>query len=145
MSNPKLNTAFDYQYEKLAIKYLENCKTNMVRVINPIEFDILNGNFTADEIKSSIMSLKSNKSPGIDYIPAEFLKASVYIISYDVAELFNYVIENREFPDRWAIGLRSPIYKSGMKINTKKMIAELQCYWYLKNYSKFLFKGVWNL
>ena len=91
----------------------------MVRVINPIEFDILNRNFTADEIKSSIMSLKSNKSPGIDYIPAEFLKAGVDIISYDVAELFNYVIENREFPERWAIGLRSPIYKSGMKINTK--------------------------
>ena len=65
------------------------------------------------------MSFKSNKSPGIDYIPAEFLNAGVDIISYDVAELFNYVIENREFPERWAIGLRSPIYKSGMKINTK--------------------------
>ena len=44
------------------------------------------------------MSLKSNKSPGIDYIPAEFIKAGVDIISYDVAELFNYAIENRDFP-----------------------------------------------
>ena len=54
------------------------------------------------------MSLKSNKSPGIDYIPAEFLKAGVDIISNHVAELFNYVIENRDFPENWAIGLLIP-------------------------------------
>ena len=64
------------------------------------------------------MSLKSNKAPGIAYIPAEFLKAGVDIISYDITELFNYMIEDRDFPERWAIGLRSPIYKSGIKIDT---------------------------
>ena len=63
------------------------------------------------------MSLKSNKSPGVDYTPAEFLKAGVDIISNDVAKLFNYVIENRDVPENWAIGLRYPIYKSGIKIN----------------------------
>ena len=64
------------------------------------------------------MSLKSNKSPGIDYIPAEFLKAVLDIISNDVPELFNYMIENRDFLENWATGLRNPIYKSGIKINT---------------------------
>ena len=62
------------------------------------------------------MSLKSNKAPGIDY--AEFLKAGVDIISYDIAELFTYMIEDRDFPERWGIGLRNPMYKSGIKIDT---------------------------
>ena len=109
MSEIKPNAEFDYKYEKQAIEYFENSKSTIASEINPVEFDILNRNFTADEIKSSIMSLKSNKSPGIDYIPAEFLKAGVDIISNDVAELFNYVIENRDFPENWAIGLRNPI------------------------------------
>ena len=118
MSEIKPNAEFDYKYEKQAIEYFENNKSTIASEINPVEFDILNRNFTADEIKSSIMSIKSNKSPGIDYIPAEFIKAGVDIISNDVAELFNYVIENRDFPENWAIGLRNPIYKSGIKINT---------------------------
>ena len=118
ISEIKPNAEVDYKYEKPAIKYCENSKSTIASDINPVEFDILNRNFTADEIKSSIMSLKSNRSPGIDYIPAEFLKAGVDIISNDVAELFNYVIENIDFPENWAIGLRNPIYKSGIKINT---------------------------
>ena len=118
LSNLKRNEAFDYQYDEKAIKYLEDDKSTISPAINPIEFDILNRNFTASKIKSSILSLKSNKAPGIDYIPAEFLKAGVDIISYDIAELFNYLIEDMNFPERWAIGLRSPIYKSGIKIDT---------------------------
>ena len=109
LSNLKRNKTSDYQYEEKAIKYLEDDKSTMSPAVNPIEFDILNRNFTASEIKSSILSLKSNKALCIDYILDEFLNAGVDIISYDIAELFNYMIEDRNFPERWAIGLRSPI------------------------------------
>ena len=68
----------------MAIKYPPNCKT-INRTIIPIELDIWNRNFTADEIKSSTMSFKFNKSPDIDNIPAAFLNAGIDIISYYVA------------------------------------------------------------
>ena len=31
--------------------------------------------------------------------------------------VFNYIVEQRTFPDHWAEGLRSPIFKSGSKWN----------------------------
>ena len=48
----------NYQYEEKAIKYLEDDKSTISPAINPIEFDILNRNFTAIEIKSSKNVLK---------------------------------------------------------------------------------------
>ena len=139
MSNLKHYIAFDYQYEENAIKYLEDDKSTISPAINPIEFDILDRYFTASEIKSSILSLKSNNAPGIGYIHAEFLKAGVDIISYDIAKLFKYMIEDGDFPKRLAIGLRSPINKSGIKID-KIIIAGFTCHQFSKKYSKFQFK-----
>ena len=118
MSNLKHYKAFDYQYEENAIKYLEDDKSTISPAINPIEFDILDRYLSASKIKSSILSLKSNKAPGIGYIHAGFLKAGVDIISYDIAKLFKYMIQDGDFPERLAIGLRSPINKSGIKIDT---------------------------
>ena len=83
-----------------------------------VEHDILNRNFTVDEIKSSINSLRNKKSPGIDCIPAEFLKHCRDVVSDDITELFNYIIENGDFPETWAEGLRNPIFKTRLKIET---------------------------
>ena len=88
----KPNAAFDYKYEEQAIRFIKSSKLTIASDINPVEFDILNSNLTADEIKSSRMSLKSNKSH------AEFINAGVDIIYYDVAELFNSAIGIRDFP-----------------------------------------------
>ena len=38
-------------------------------------------------------------------------------MSSDLCDLFNYMIEKREFPDIWAEGIRSAIYKSGAKLD----------------------------
>ena len=83
-----------------------------------MEYEILNSNFTVDEINASINTLRNNKSPGIDCIPSEFWKHCRDIISEDITELFNYIIETREFPETRAEGLRSPIFKSGVKMET---------------------------
>ena len=32
--------------------------------------------------------------------------------------MFNYMIEHRDFPETWTEGLRSPIFKSGAKLET---------------------------
>ena len=62
------------------------------------------------------MSLKNNKSPGVDNIPAEFLKHNTSDnLVKDITLLFNYILESAEFPDFWCEGLRNPIFKSGSR------------------------------
>ena len=64
--------------------------------------EIMNSNFTENEIKDIINQLKNNKSAGIDSIPAEFVKCCSDVIAVDMADMFNYALEKREFPDIWA-------------------------------------------
>ena len=45
--------------------------------------DLINDNFTVDEIRNSIRELKNNKSAGQDHIPAEFVK----ICSKDLVDI----------------------------------------------------------
>ena len=117
-SHPEKNILFDYKYEMEAIAYLTN-GPSIPMVLNSDEYDILNKNFTVDEVTVAIDYLKNNKSAGIDSIPAEFLKATKINISQDLADLFNYIIETRNFPVDWAVGLRSAIHKSGSKFDTR--------------------------
>ena len=95
-----------------------NCKNNNPK-INPTSHDLLNENFSHDEISKAIDKLKNNKSPGIDGIPAEFLKTCKSSFIADLTNLFNYIIETREFPRIWTEGIRSPIYKAGSKSDCK--------------------------
>jgi len=57
--------------------------------------------------------LKTNKSPGYDRIPSELIKYLNDLVASDITMMLNYIIELREFPDTWAEGLRTPVYKSG--------------------------------
>ena len=82
-------------------------------------YDILNNNFTLDEINSAIAGLKCNKSPGIDSIPAEFIKQCSDAIAPDLTDLFNYIIEMRQFPESWAEGIRTSVYKAGPRNDPK--------------------------
>ena len=118
LSHPEPNELFDYSFESEAIAYL-NSKDNFIPyTVYSNEFDSINRNFTLDEVISAIDYLKNGKSPGIDCIPPEFLKASKSTIANDLVLIFNYIIECRDFPTDWAIGLRSAVHKSGAKSST---------------------------
>ena len=118
LSNPKQNDLFDYSYETEAIQYL-NSKDNFIPyTVYSNESDIINRNFTVSEVEAAIDYLKNGKSAGIDCIPPEFIKASKSSISQDLCHIFNYIIENRDFPSDWAVGLRSAIHKTGVKSST---------------------------
>ena len=78
-----------------------------------LEQFILNQNFSTDEMKTVIDSRKSHKSPGIDAIPAEFIKHCKDILADDITMVLNYIVEERIFPDIWSEGLRSAVFKSG--------------------------------
>ena len=82
------------------------------------EIELLNDYFTLEEISIAIDSLKNNKSPGADYIPPEFIKICKSELQEDITNLFNYIIEKREFPERWAEGIKSAIFKKGSRLFT---------------------------
>ena len=118
LSHPEPNEQFDYSYEADAIKYLKSNDNFIPFTVYSNESDIINKNFTVTEIEAAIDYLKNGKSAGIDCIPPEFLKASKSSISEDLCLIFNYIIETRDFPSDWAVGLRSAIHKSGVKSST---------------------------
>ena len=79
------------------------------------ESSTLNANFTWDEIEAAIDYLKCKKSPGVDNIPVEFIKACKEGLANDLVDVFNYIIEKRDFPDRWTEGIRFSVHKGGSK------------------------------
>ena len=75
---------------------------------------IINDSFTESEISDTIDSLKNNKGPGIDLIPGEFIKIRKLELVPLITGALNYIISNRDYPDWWAEGLRSPVFKSDL-------------------------------
>jgi hypothetical protein len=69
----------------------------------------------AFEVEMAIEKLKSHKSPFIDRIPAELIKAGGGRIRYEIHKL-NYSIWNKEeLPDEWKESIIVPCYKKGHK------------------------------
>ena len=116
LSKPSEVNNFNDSYEEMAKDFLKRfgqtaheCKSN--------ENEILNSNFTIDEVDFAIGQLKNGRSPGADFLPPEFIKYLKNDIKCDLTELFNYIIENRKFPKKWADGIKSAIYKNGDRLN----------------------------
>ena len=67
---------FNEEYENMALDFLrqyDNSRNAHSVNVSAVE-EIINGKFTIEEIECAIDTLKSNKSPGNDCIPAEFIK-----------------------------------------------------------------------
>ena len=60
--------------------------------------EIMNSNFTENEIIDIIHKLKNSKSAGIDFIPAEFVKCCSDVMAADMADMFNYALEKTRIP-----------------------------------------------
>ena len=58
-----------------------------------------------------------NKSAGTGRIPADFIKVCKYPLVETLTAVLNYINEYNEFPNAWAGGFRSAVFKSG-KHNT---------------------------
>ena len=70
---------------------------------------------SAFEVELAIENLKSHKSPGIDQIPAELIKASGRKIRYEIHKLFISIWSKEELPEAWKESIIIPIYKKGDK------------------------------
>ena len=106
---------FNYDYEKCAVDFLskyDNGDLHMYKA-DTLKLQIMNDNFTMSEISDVIDSLKNNKAPGNDLIPAKLIKNCKLELLPVLTSLLNYIIDMRDFPEAWVEGIRSPIYKSG--------------------------------
>ena len=59
----------------------------------------LKSSFTKLEIRAVIDYFKYDKAPTAYCIPVELIKSCKSVITNDIADVFDNVIEKREFPD----------------------------------------------
>jgi len=70
---------------------------------------------SALEIQMAIEKLRKHKSPGIDQIPAEMIKAGGRTIRFDISKLTNSTWNEEELQEEWKELIILPIYKKGDK------------------------------
>ena len=72
---------------------------------------------SAAELKLAIDKLKCHKSPGIDQIPAELIKAGGRTICLEIHKLITYIWKKEKRPEEWKESIIIPIHKKGDKID----------------------------
>ena len=72
---------------------------------------------SAFEVEMAIEKLKRYKTPGIDQIPAELIKAGGRTICFEVHKCINSVWNQEELPEQWKESVILPIYDRGGKTN----------------------------
>ena len=65
------------------------------------------------EFELYIEKLKSHKSPGIDEIPAELIKAGCRTICLEIHKLITSISEKEELPEAWKESIIVPIHNKG--------------------------------
>ena len=67
------------------------------------------------EVELTIEKLKNHKSPGIDQIPAELIKAGGSTIRGEIYKLIISIWNKERMPEEWKESIIVPIYKKGDK------------------------------
>jgi len=75
---------------------------------------------SAFEVELAIEKLKSHKSPGIDQIPVELIKAAGKTICCEIHKLIISIWNKEELPEEWKELIIVPIYKKGDKTDCSK-------------------------
>ena len=79
------------------------------------QFTHLDYEMTEREIRQAAKQLKNKKSPFVDKIRKEMIKASLEPLMPVYVKLFNLILQSGKMSDVWCQGLITPIYKSGDK------------------------------
>ena len=70
---------------------------------------------SASEVELAIDTLKSRKSPRINQIPAEMIKAGGRTIFLEIHKLITSIWKRDELPEEWKQSIIIPIHKKGVK------------------------------
>ena len=88
---------------------------------------------SAFEVELAIEKLKNHKSPGIDQISAELIKAGGRTIRCEIHKLIISIWNKEELPDEWKESIILPIYKKG----NKQIVITTAAYHYCQLRTKF--------
>ena len=77
------------------------------------ENQILDSIFSENEVKNTIQSLASNKSPGIDGLIPELFKSCACFLTPFLTNLFNTLFTSGVYPKAWTESYITPIHKKG--------------------------------
>ena len=80
--------------------------------LNEIADQILNIEFTVEEIFACVKALKNGKACSTDMILNEFIKSTFDKMEQIYVSLFNRILNEGQIPESWTIGLIVPIYKN---------------------------------
>jgi hypothetical protein len=67
------------------------------------------------EVEIAIGKLKSYKSPGIDQIPTELIKAGGEMLCSEIHKLILSIWNKEELPQQWKASIIIPVHKKGDK------------------------------
>ena len=81
----------------------------------------------------AINKLKSHKSPGIDQIPAELIKAGGKTICLDIHKLIISIWKKEELPEEWKESILVSIHKKGIK----EIVIIIEAYHFCQPLTKF--------
>ena len=98
--------------------------------IREIAEQILNIEFTVEEIFACVKALKNGKACSTDMILNEFIKSTFDKMKEIYVGLFNRILNEGQIPESWTIGMIVPIYKNkGEKddFNSYRGITLLSC------------------
>jgi len=70
---------------------------------------------SASEFELAIDKIKNHKSPGIDEIPAELIKAGGGTVCLEIHKLITSIWKKEKLPEEWKESFIVPIYKKGDK------------------------------
>ena len=106
------------KYTRFAVTNLNNDNDNVI-LNNARRMDDsndLNVPISNLEIRTSIDTLRINKSPGPDGICLEMFRSitDINIILPFLKELFNEIFDTGDFPDEWGKSIITPVHKSGL-------------------------------
>lgn len=75
--------------------------------------NLLDDDISAEEIKSAIKKMKTNKSPGPDGFQVEFFRTYADILIPEMQQTFNSIIQQGVLPLSWYAAELVPIFKQG--------------------------------
>ena len=113
---------FDKQFEDEVTCFVNTyseCKENSEYdkcVYDPLMSEILNRDIEVQEVVQAVSKIKSGRAPGIDRFPIEYVKCTIDVIKEDLTCLFNHILQQGEYPDKWGEGLRVVIPKGANDI-----------------------------
>jgi len=100
----------NYFSQLLNVHGVNNVRQTEIYTTEPLVPD-----WSAFEFEMAMVNLKRCKSPGIDQIPAELIKARGRTIHSEIHKLIISIWNKEELPEEWKNSVIVPIYKKGDK------------------------------